>query len=77
MIFDEPTSGLDMNHMTEVANGLLELKQAGKTVIVVTHDYELILHSCTYILHLENGNVKEHYNLNADGISKLKKFFFE
>lgn len=77
LIFDEPTSGLDMNHMTEVANGLLELKQAGKTVIVVTHDYELILHSCTYILHLENGNVKEHYNLNADGISKLKKFFFE
>jgi len=38
--------------------------QAGKAILVVTHDYELILHSCTYILHLEKGIVKEQYPLD-------------
>ncbi len=76
LVFDEPTSGLDIQHMNEVADGLLSLKQAGKTILVVTHDYELILRSCTYILHLENGSVKEQYSLNHDGIEKLQQFFF-
>ena len=45
LLFDEPTSGLDYIHMEQTAQLLRELKAMGKTIIVVTHDSELI-HSC-------------------------------
>ena len=67
MIFDEPTSGLDLLHMRDVAKELTDLSQIGKTVLVVTHDYELIASCCTSILHLENGMVKEQYPLDLSG----------
>lgn len=77
MVFDEPTSGLDLLHMREVAKELVDLSQTGRTVLVVTHDYELIASCCTYILHLENGMVKEQYPLDLSGIERLKKFFLQ
>lgn len=76
LVFDEPTSGLDIQHMKEVANCFSTLKSKCKTVLVITHDFELILQSCTYILHLELGGVKEQYPLNDEGVAKLRKIFF-
>ncbi len=46
IIFDEPTSGLDLKHMTQVSMNLKSLKKAGKTLLVITHDLELILKTC-------------------------------
>lgn len=46
LLFDEPTSGLDYAHMEQTASLLRELKEMGKTVIVVTHDSELIRSCC-------------------------------
>ena len=46
MLFDEPTSGLDYTHMLQIGQILRELKEMGKTVIVVTHDRELIKECC-------------------------------
>ncbi len=77
LAFDEPTSGLDLRHMSEVAGQLEALWRMGKTVIVVTHDYELIASCCTYILHLEHGEVQEQYSLDREGGERLKKFFIE
>lgn len=77
IIFDEPTSGLDLLHMRDIAKELTKLSQIGKTVLVVTHDYELIASCCTYILHLENGMVKEQYPLDLSGTERLKKFFLQ
>lgn len=42
IVFDEPTSGLDLLHMRQVSRQLKTLKEMGKTVLVVTHDPELI-----------------------------------
>lgn len=77
VIFDEPTSGLDIRHMKEVANELRELRRMKKTSIVITHDYELIVSCCTYVLHLENGMIKQQYRLDDKGIEKLKTSFLE
>ncbi|MBQ8597532.1 MAG: energy-coupling factor ABC transporter ATP-binding protein [Lachnospiraceae bacterium] len=55
ILFDEPTSGLDYKHMKQVGELLQKLQRAGKTVLVVTHDGELIKQYCTYIFHLEKG----------------------
>ena len=46
MLFDEPTSGLDYKHMLKIGKILRNLKEQGKTVIVVTHDRELIKECC-------------------------------
>ena len=45
LLLDEPTSGLDYRHMKETAALLKKLQEMGTTILVVTHDAELI-HSC-------------------------------
>ena len=45
LLLDEPTSGLDYAHMEETAQLLKKLQKRGTTILVVTHDSELI-HSC-------------------------------
>ena len=75
IIFDEPTSGLDLKHMKEVSQNLKQLCKRGKSLLVITHDVELIAECCTHILHLENGNVADNYTLDCEGFEKLKSFF--
>ncbi|MBR1639051.1 MAG: ABC transporter ATP-binding protein [Treponema sp.] len=58
LLFDEPTSGLDYSHMLQIASILRELKELGKTIIVVTHDRELIKAACDYELALADFNQK-------------------
>lgn len=53
VLFDEPTSGLDYRHMRQVGELLLKLRQEGKTVLIVTHDGELVKEYCTYVFDLE------------------------
>lgn len=55
MLFDEPTSGLDYSHMEQVAKLLQSLASSGITVLVATHDPELIEMCCDYLLCIENG----------------------
>ena len=47
MLLDEPTSGLDYAHMMETADLLKQLQRMGTTILVVTHDSELIHACCT------------------------------
>ena len=48
-MFDEPTSGLDLKHMREVARSLKSLADQGKTLLVITHDPELVMAGCSYV----------------------------
>ena len=75
IIFDEPTSGLDLKHMREVADSIRQLADMGKMLFVISHDLELIMSCCNYVLHFEDGQVKEHYPLDREGGDKLIKFF--
>ena len=77
LVLDEPTSGLDLQHMKEVADELITIQEMGKTSLVITHDYELIVSCCTHVLHLEHGVVQEQYALDAAGLQLLKNFFIE
>lgn len=42
VIFDEPTSGLCKKQMLQMVRYLRQMKEDGKVIIVITHDYELI-----------------------------------
>ena len=59
LIFDEPTSGLDFKHMKRTAELFASLK-GKQTVLIVTHDPELIQRCCDYRIHLKNGQVILH-----------------
>lgn len=75
LVFDEPTSGLDLKHMAKVADMLRQLKDMGKTQFIITHDLELILECCTYVIHINSGEVGDAYTLDSTGQKKLMKFF--
>lgn len=75
IIFDEPTSGLDLRHMVQVSENLKKLKNMGKTIVIITHDLELILKTCNFVLHLKNGDVYKSYYLDEKKSEHLIKFF--
>ena len=76
LVFDEPTSGLDFNHMEQTA-GLLKSLAGKQTLFIITHDPELIVRCCNYVLHLENGKIEEQYVLDAVGGVRLQNYFSE
>ena len=52
LILDEPTSGLDGKNMLLIAEELKRAVKKGKTILVITHDEELIAVCCDYRLNL-------------------------
>ncbi len=75
LVFDEPTSGMDDRHMKQTADVLCTLK-GKQTVIIVTHDPELIARCCTHVLHLKNGKVENLVPLEKSNISYVQDIFF-
>lgn len=63
-IFDEPTSGLDLENMLRVAQMLIDLREQGKQVFLITHDIELLNACADEIISLENGSLKGIYTLD-------------
>lgn len=75
LFFDEPTSGLDFTHMQKTVEILKKLCDKDTFIFVVTHDYEFIASACDAVTRIEKGELKEQYQLNGEGIEKLKDFF--
>lgn len=55
LVLDEPTSGLDGMHMTAVADQLKELARQEWSILVITHDRDLIDVSADEVAYLEKG----------------------
>lgn len=75
LVFDEPTSGLDLEHMLEVSENIDKLREQGKNIFIISHDPEFLLRSCTYVIRIENGRLKEQYPLDDKGIKRLQEWF--
>lgn len=59
IILDEPTSALDAYNRENILRILAELKAAGKTIIIVTHDYDLARHLGGQMAVLYQGQIVE------------------
>lgn len=59
ILADEPTGNLDPQTSVEVMKVLQELHQSGRTILMATHDYALILKYHHKTLKCENGRVFE------------------
>ena len=57
IIFDEPTNGLDVITARAVTDFLLELRAAGKTVVVSTHIFSLVEKICDRVGIIINGKM--------------------
>ncbi len=54
LILDEPTSGLDGRNMLLIAEELKKAVKSGKTILVITHDEELIEY-CDYRINMDKA----------------------
>ena len=57
LILDEPTAGLDYQASDEVMELVNSLYQKGKTIILVTHDMNLVYQYASKAFYIENGKV--------------------
>lgn len=71
-VLDEPTSGLDGASMQEVISLLMEMKDRGKIVFVISHDYEFLANGCDRILQVGEGRIKEDFELRDDTMQRLR-----
>lgn len=55
LILDEPTSGLDFKNMENVSNVLKTLAHRGKTLLVISHDNELLMKVCSRIIYIPDA----------------------
>ena len=69
IIFDEPTNGLDVLTAKTVTDYLLELKEAGKTVILSTHILNVVEKLCDRVGIIIDGELKAYGHL--DDVIKL------
>lgn len=59
ILADEPTGNLDPETSKEVMEVLKKVNQAGKTIIMATHDYALLMKFPSKTLKCENGTIFE------------------
>ncbi len=57
IILDEPTTGLDPAEAKRIMTILEELSTAGHTVIMVSHDMQIVKHHAQRIIRMENGRI--------------------
>jgi len=57
LVLDEPTSGMDGHHLNLLIDKLNELKRKGLTLILVSHDLEVISKVCDRTVLLDNGGI--------------------
>ena len=67
MLFDEPTSALDPEMIKEVLDAMVDLAQAGMTMIVVTHEMGFAKEVADNMIFMDQGQIVEK--------AKTKDFF--
>ncbi len=68
---DEPTSGLDYNNMMKVSEFISNLSKEKQTFLIASHDYEFLTGTCTHICFLDDGAVKDYFELDNNTLPKL------
>jgi len=76
IIFDEPTNGLDIITAKTVTDFLMDLKQAGKTIILSTHIFSLVEKLCDRVGIIINGKMVYEGDVKENPSESLEQLFF-
>jgi len=79
LLADEPTGNLDPETAWSILETLREINARGTTMVLATHDYELISKIHTRVLHLNRGELvgEEEYPDSLKRALNLRKTFYE
>ncbi len=59
LVLDEPTNGLDTKAVQIFEKKMLQLREAGKTILIASHDQQVIRDIADNIYQLDNGSLKQ------------------
>lgn len=57
LVLDEPTTGLDYRECMHIMNRIKKLNRAGTTVIMISHDMELVFDFAGRVIAMANGRI--------------------
>ncbi len=57
LIMDEPTAGLDIKGAQDIMGLVNDMYKQGKTIIMVTHDMDLVMKYCNLVFVLKDGKL--------------------
>ena len=57
LVLDEPTAGLDYKSSSDIMNLIKTLHEKGKTIILVTHDMDLVYKYASRVCFIKDGNI--------------------
>jgi len=66
LLADEPTGNVDQGHALRILRLFVELNRLGTTVLIATHDEDMVARSGQPVLHLEGGRLTA-YGRNPQG----------
>ena len=75
LVFDEPTSGLDFDSMVRLSSLIRQLSDMGKIIFIATHDYEFVCRTCTRVLHLDGGGIRDDLTVSEENVPRIKELF--
>ena len=64
LVLDEPTAGLDPKGVNEIMSLVSQMHRDGKTIILVTHDMDIVLKYCQKVFVLNKGQLAFEGNPN-------------
>ena len=64
IVLDEPTSGLDGCNMRSVSKQLHTLAQKGHIILMITHDLECALVTCSRALVIRDGTLADDFQID-------------
>lgn len=65
LILDEPTSGLDGKNMRKVSEQMKRLAAKGHIILMITHDLECALSTCSRALHIRDGRLVDDFAIQS------------
>lgn len=74
LVLDEPTSGLDGRNMHRVVKLIRRMADTGVTILVITHDYELLFGACDRLLFFQGRRLQADLEIterNGDAVLRL------
>jgi ABC-type sugar transport system ATPase subunit len=58
--------------MKAVCAAIRDAASLGKVILVVSHNYEMLLESCDRVVKIENGGFSDNFVLDKNTVSRLK-----
>lgn len=70
LLLDEPMNGLDNDGVSEMRNYLLQLREKGKTILLISHSLEDINTLCDTVHEMDHGVLAEKAHTSSQRLGR-------